>query len=151
MEVYKRKLWDEHKRAIDEINIYWQEREKIIRDRETEVEKEKVSNLLRDLLSDPVFKIDKTCIDCDVDYEAKYHEIGGLNCHVCGLTSHGCKPNEKMQAAELCGMSKGYKWLCYDCTKEVKLIKEKNKNWEEGLEEHTKKDQKYGLQKMCFS
>ena len=86
------------------------------------------------------FKIDKTCIDCDVEYEAKYHEIGGLNCHVCGLTSHGCKPNEKVQAAELCGMSKGYKWLCYDCTKEVKLIKEKNRNWEEGLEEHTKKN-----------
>ena len=76
-----------------------------------------LSNLLSNLLSDPVFKIDKTCIDCDVEYEARYHEIGGLNCHVCGLTSHGCKPNKKMQAAELCGMSKGYKWLCYECTK----------------------------------
>ena len=119
MEDYKKKLWDEHKRAIEEINIYLEEREKIIRDREAEIEKEKVSNLLSDLLSDPVFKIDKTCIDCDVEYEAKYHEIGGLNCHVCGLTSHGCKPNEKVQAAELCGMSKGYKWLCYDSTQGV--------------------------------
>ena len=55
MEDYKRKLWDEHKRAIQEINIYLEEREKIIRDREAEIEKEKVSNLLSDLLSDPVF------------------------------------------------------------------------------------------------
>ena len=110
MEDYKKRLVDEHKRIIEEIYLNFRdEKENIIRDRDAEIEKEKVSNLLSDLLSDPVFKIDKTCIDCDVDYEAKCHEIGGLNSHVCGLTSQGCKRNEKVQAAELCGMSKGYK------------------------------------------
>ena len=74
-------------------------------------------------MSDLVSKIDKSCIDCDEEYEAMYHEIGKLNSHVCGLTSHGCKHNERIQAEELYEMSKDYKWLCYECTKEVKKLK----------------------------
>ena len=73
------------------------------------------------------FLKDKICIDCDEEYEAVYNEIGRLNCHVCGLTSHGCKHGERVQAAELYDMSKGYKWICYECTKEVEILGKEQK------------------------
>ena len=82
------------------------------------------------ILDNSIFRIYKTCIDCDGDYEATYDEIGRLNCYVCGLTSHGCKPNDKVQAEKLYNMSKGYKWICYDCTKETDRRREGNKGWE---------------------
>merc|ERR1712002_199998 len=82
------------------------------------------------ILDNSIFRIYKTCIDCDGDYEATYDEIGRLNCYVCGLTSHGCKPNDKVQAEKLYKMSKGYKWICYDCTKETDRRREGNKGWE---------------------
>ena len=40
---------------------------------------------------------------------------------------------------------------CYECTKEVELIKEKNKKWEEGLEENTKKKAENTASKNCAS
>ena len=95
-----------------------EERERIIRDRDAEIEKEGEN----DILGNSVFRIEKTCVDCDEEYEAVYYEIGGLNCHVCGLSSHGCKYDEIISAAELYKRSKGYKWLCYECTKEVELL-----------------------------
>ena len=90
------------------------------------------------ILDNSIFRINKTCIDCE-DYEATYDEIGRLNCYMCGLTSHGCKHNEKVQAEELYKMSKGYKWICYDCTKDTDRIREGNMGWEreEDTEENT--------------
>ena len=70
-----------------------------------------------DILENSIFRITKTCIDCEQDYEATYDELGRLNCYICGLTSHGCKYNEKIQSVELYKMSKGYKWICNECTK----------------------------------
>ena len=61
------------------------------------------------ILDNSIFRINKTCIYCDEDYEATYSEAGRLNCYRCGLTSHGCKHNEKVHATELYKMSKGYK------------------------------------------
>ena len=52
-----------------------------------------------------------------------------------------------MQAAELYEMSKGYKWLHYECTKEVELIKEKTNK----LEENTKKKAENAACKNCAS
>ena len=118
MEDYKKKLDDEHRRIIEEIHLnFMEERERIIRDRDAEIEKEGEN----DILGNSVFRIEKTCIDCDEEYEAVYHEIGGLNCHVCGLSSHGCKYDEIISTAELYKRSTVYKWLCYECTKEVEL------------------------------
>ena len=93
------------------------------------------------ILDNSIFRIKKTCIYCDEDYEEKYSETGRLNCHMCRLTSHGCKHNEKVQAAEVYKMSKGYKWICYDCTKEVDRIREENMGWdkEENTEENRTK------------
>merc|ERR1711888_553775 len=88
MEDYIKKLDDGHWRIIEEIHLnFLEEREMLIRDRDAEIEKEGEN----DILGNSVFRIEETCIDCDEEYEAVYHEIGGLNCHVCGLTSHGCK------------------------------------------------------------
>ena len=81
------------------------------------------------ILNLSIFKIHKRCIDCDGEYEAIYNEIGGLNCWVCGLTTHGCRHNQKVQEAELFKISKGYKWMCYDCTKEVESLREENWGW----------------------
>ena len=59
--------------------------------------------------------------------------------------------NERILAAELYKRSKGYKWLCYECIKEVELIKDKKKKWEERLEENTKKNAENAACKNCAS
>ena len=70
MEDYKKKLVDEHMRIIEEIHLnFMEERERIIRDRDAEIEKEGEN----DILGNSVFRIEKTCIDCDEEYEAVYH------------------------------------------------------------------------------
>merc|ERR1712033_72807 len=95
-----------------------------------------------DILENSIFRINKICIDCEEDYEATYNELGRLNCYICGLTSHGCKNKDKVQAAELYRMSKGYKWMCYECTKNIEIIRERNMEWdkEEETEDNTKKN-----------
>ena len=90
------------------------------------------------ILNLSIFKIHKRCIDCDGEYEAIYNEIGGLNCWVCGLTTHGCRHNQKVQEAELYKISKGYKWMCYGCTKDVESLREENRGWRG--EEETEKN-----------
>ena len=35
------------------------------------------------ILDNSIFRINKTCIDCDEEYEATYDEIGRLNCCIC--------------------------------------------------------------------
>ena len=98
-----------------------------------------------DIFENLIFRINKNCIDCEEDYEATYNELGRLNCYICGLTSHGCKIKDKVQAAELYSMSKGYKWMCYECTKDLETIRVRNMEWdkEEETEENTKKNGKH--------
>ena len=81
------------------------------------------------ILNLSIFKIHERCIDCDGEYEAIYNEIGSLNCWVCGLTTHGCRHNQKVQEAELYKISKGYKWMCYGCTKKIESLREENQGW----------------------
>ena len=101
------------------------------------------------ILDNSIFRINKTCIDCKEDYEATYSETGRLNCHMCGLTSHGCKPNEKVQAAELYKMSKGYKWICYDCTKDMDRIREENMRWDRDEETEENRIKKINGHAVC--
>lgn len=101
------------------------------------------------ILNLSIFKIHKRCIDCDGEYEAIYNEIGGLNCWVCGLTTHGCRHNQKVQEADLYKMSKGYKWMCYDCTKEVESLREENRRWKG--EEETEKNGERTTCSKCSS
>ena len=56
-----------------------------------------------------------------------------------------------VQVAELYEMSKGYKWICYECTKEVEILREKNKKWEEGLDENIKKNTENATCNNCAS
>merc|ERR1712121_329418 len=93
-----------------------------------------------DILENSIFRINQICIDCEEDYEATYNELGRLNCYICGLTSHGCKNRDKIQAVELYRMSKGYKWMCYECTKNIEIIRARNMEWDEDEEEETEEN-----------
>ena len=100
----KESNWDtnENKKQKHTGKTYTEEEVNKLKKQWIEENKEKIANMRDEdknnesnILDNSIFRINKTCIDCDEDYEATYDEIGRLNCYICGLTSHGCKHNEK--------------------------------------------------------
>ena len=57
MEAYKKKLDDKHRRIIEEMHLnFLEERDRLIRDRDAEIEKEGEN----DILGNSVFRIEKS-------------------------------------------------------------------------------------------
>ena len=74
----------------------------------------------------------KTCIDCNEEYDAIYKGMIGTKCERCGVNSHGCKGMEEKREEELYKISKGYIWLCLDCKKKIKNQGHNNNEAEAG-------------------